>query len=321
MRAGRFDDAQTIMDEALRINPNWMNAHLCKGLTDILSGRIPEAVKGVEQIKRLDFKRRSWESSFCGIAYLYAGKYEEATVAFRKAVEQVIDADFQEKILARFELGKMLALRGDVDGAQGAFSEANRVAAQAYHPSYNPAAVLSEYLFASAWIQNGDDSRAKTHAAHIRPIVESGDYEVIFKDFYHLLEAELHLNRGDVGASEQELAKVGPVERKFSPRFHLLMGRMQAAKGNTSVAARFYEDLCRNTYMSNHFLGGDTFDYFLECSMSDYYLGQLYENAGDPSRAVEYYENALDRWKDADPDMPALLDTKAHLEKLKAGSE
>lgn len=313
MRAARFDDARAIVDEALKINPNWIGLRFYKGATDILSGRIDIALQGFEQL--------SWESSGRGLAHLYGGKYEEAMVDFHKAVEQVGDSNFHEKILARFELGKLLALRGEGAGALEAFSEANRVAAQTYHPSHNPVAVLSEYLSASALLQNGGGARAEAHTANIQQIVASEGYEEIFLDYFYLLKAELLLNRGDSKAAEQELRKVGVVNRQFSPHFHLLMGKTKAAKGETSVAARFFEDLCRNIYMFNPWIGGENFDFLLGCSMSDYYLGRLYEDAGDPSRAIEHYEKALDTWKDADSDMPALLDTKAHLEELKARSE
>jgi tetratricopeptide (TPR) repeat protein/DNA-binding winged helix-turn-helix (wHTH) protein/TolB-like protein len=316
MRAGRYDSARAIASEALRINPNWINSHSKKGVTDILSGRVDEAMKAFEQLKA-PWRPRNWGSGWRGFAHLYGGKYEEAMVDFRKAVDTL----HFRRSLAWFEMGKLLALRGDVAGALSAFSEANRVAAQRYHPSYNPVAVMSEYLSASALMQNGDYARAETHAANIQQIVTDGNYQSIFLDYFHLLKADHHLNRGDSTAAEQELGKVGPVNRQFSPHFHLLMGKIKAAKGETSVAAGFYEDLCRNIYMLNPRLGGSQFDYFLGCSMSNYYLGRLYEDAGKPSLAIEYYEKALDIWKDADADMPAMLDATVHLKKLKASSD
>jgi tetratricopeptide (TPR) repeat protein len=181
--------------------------------------------------------------------------------------------------------------------------------------------VLSEYLSAYALIQSSDEARAETYVDNVRQIVTGGDYEKLYQDFVQLLEAELHLKRGDSSAAEQALEEATFVTRGLSSHYHFLMGRIMAAKGETSVAAGFYEDLCRNTYMVNPRLGGDNFDFFLGCSMSNYFLGRLYENAGDSTRAVEYFESALEQWKDADADMRALLDTKARLKTLRAELE
>jgi len=50
---------------------------------------------------------------------------------------------------------------------------------------------------------------------------------------------------------------------------------------------------------------------------SFYWLGKIYEKKGDISRAIENYEKLLDLWKDADKDLPDLLDAKKRLASLK----
>ena len=42
-------------------------------------------------------------------------------------------------------------------------------------------------------------------------------------------------------------------------------------------------------------------------------LGQLWEKEEDESRAITHYEKALEQWRNADEDMPELLDTRASL--------
>ncbi|MFQ5640288.1 MAG: tetratricopeptide repeat protein, partial [bacterium] len=53
---------------------------------------------------------------------------------------------------------------------------------------------------------------------------------------------------------------------------------------------------------------------------SFYLLGKIYEKKGDKQRAIENTEKFLDLWKDADPDLPDLIDAKARLAKLKGTS-
>jgi tetratricopeptide (TPR) repeat protein len=50
---------------------------------------------------------------------------------------------------------------------------------------------------------------------------------------------------------------------------------------------------------------------------SFYLLGQIYEKKGDKKRAIESYTKLLHLWKDADQDLPELIDTKTRLAKLR----
>ena len=51
--------------------------------------------------------------------------------------------------------------------------------------------------------------------------------------------------------------------------------------------------------------------------MSFYLLGKIYEKKGDTQLAIQNYEKFLDLWKDADKDLPDLIDAKKRLAKLK----
>jgi len=46
-------------------------------------------------------------------------------------------------------------------------------------------------------------------------------------------------------------------------------------------------------------------------------LGKIYEKKGDTQLAIQNYEKFLDLWKDADEDLPDLIDAKKRLAKLK----
>ncbi len=50
-------------------------------------------------------------------------------------------------------------------------------------------------------------------------------------------------------------------------------------------------------------------------------LGKIYEKKGDTQRAIYNTEKFLDLWKDADPDLPDLIDTKKRLAKLQGMSK
>jgi len=50
---------------------------------------------------------------------------------------------------------------------------------------------------------------------------------------------------------------------------------------------------------------------------SFYFLGKIYEAKSDNQLAIKNYEKFLDLWKDADEDLPDLIDAKKRLAKLK----
>ena len=60
--------------------------------------------------------------------------------------------------------------------------------------------------------------------------------------------------------------------------------------------------------------GWEAQEYWIE---AHYILGKLYEKKGNYEQAMIYYQNFLDIWKDADNDLPDLIDAKSRLTKLK----
>jgi hypothetical protein len=46
-------------------------------------------------------------------------------------------------------------------------------------------------------------------------------------------------------------------------------------------------------------------------------LGKLYEKKGTNVQAIKYYQDFLNIWKDADEDLPVLIDAKSRLIKLR----
>ena len=46
-------------------------------------------------------------------------------------------------------------------------------------------------------------------------------------------------------------------------------------------------------------------------------MGTLHEKKGDKKLAAEYYQRLLTLWRDADKDLPELVDTKSRLAKLR----
>ncbi len=153
-------------------------------------------------------------------------------------------------------------------------------------------------------------------ADRIRELVTEYGGDRVLMNFYHLLLAELHLDKGDGGVALSQLVQLSGWMANHYPNSVTLMARAKALTGNTKSAIEIYERLYNNTTAMKNQSGGDYIDYFLERPKVNYYLAQLYEKRGEVEQARKYYSTFLDLWKDADPDLPELIDAKERLARL-----
>jgi tetratricopeptide (TPR) repeat protein len=271
--------------------------------------------------KALDKARQIQEPALAGYAHVFVGRYREALQELENAVEQnILTGDKDLDIQLRLMLGEMHAIAGNHEEAVRVFSEIKSMSKTIYHPEYNPVTVMSEYWIGWAQLQRGDLSAAETRAEKIAGLVNSEPYDAFFRNFHHMLSAEIDLSRGDHRAAEGVLANVSRHTSTYSPHFRALQAKLEFASGDHAAAIRTYDNMCNEVMKVNLYYGGDELLYFLNCSQVNYNLGRTYEAMGDAPRAIEYYEKALDQWKNADEDHPELIDTERRLTSLRASS-
>jgi len=79
-----------------------------------------------------------------------------------------------------------------------------------------------------------------------------------------------------------------------------------AAKSGEKAAAEFQKILAHRGIVLNEPIA----------ALAHLGLGRAYALAGDKARARDAYQDFLSLWKDADPDIPVLLQAKAEAAKL-----
>jgi adenylate cyclase len=92
--------AKSEADIALSLNPNYSGAYLVLGHIQTLSGRSLEAIPALERATRLDPAFRPTHLHFLGMAYLLAGKYENAAALLRERILLLPETDFSRVLLA-----------------------------------------------------------------------------------------------------------------------------------------------------------------------------------------------------------------------------
>ncbi len=165
-------------------------------------------------------------------------------------------------------------------------------------------------------VKKGDYAAAQVRADHIKVLVEKEGYERYYLGRYHLLLAEMHIARGDGETALLELDQY-TTDAANSPRQLTMRAAGYALTGQFDKAIRAYRDFYNNVSSRQNYGGGDTFDYYYERSKVKYHLARIYEQKGDTGQAIEYYSQAIEQWKNADSDLPDLLDAREQLHKLR----
>ena len=92
------------------------------------------------------------------------------------------------------------------------------------------------------------------------------------------------------------------------------LGHAFFRSGKLDQAIEKYQDFLQNFRL----LGNETIEFWIP---AHYELGRIFEQKGQPEEATKCYEQLLQIWKDADPDLPIAIDAQKRLAKLKNVSQ
>ncbi len=243
-------------------------------------------------------KRRGYRN--LAILYAYLGKYRETVKMADKMIEIDLKLADNTDLALRYAQKAfwLLVGRNDSEQAEKAIEkglELKHAANRSFYLSlFGTYLRMGEYEDAS--------SIAKGQLSTINPLLDvvvrahvhqaKGEYEEAIKQFQILIQrggpATKMVNGYDLaqcyfesGQSERAIEAIHTAQTIYIHYF-----------GNALWRAAFYP---REFYL----------------------LGKIYEKKGDQKLAIENYDRFLDLWKDADKDLPELMDAKARLAKLK----
>jgi tetratricopeptide (TPR) repeat protein len=126
----------------------------------------------------------------------------------------------------------------------------------------------------------------------------------------------LALIRGEVDRSRELLEPLA--HNSNSLLRHDALGRVYEALAMWREAADEYEEVQRNPRMKWGNPVGNLEWGNSRRILERFHLAQVYEKLGDTDRARHWYERFTEDWKDADPDIPELIEARKRLVELKA---
>jgi DNA-binding winged helix-turn-helix (wHTH) protein/Tfp pilus assembly protein PilF len=172
-----------------------------------------------------------------------------------------------------------------------------------------------QYFAALAFAYARDDARAKALADDL----DKSFPEDTIVQFNYLpsVRGKLALNKGDASGALASLAAAAPyelgatraIDLDWTPMFPVFVRgeAYLAARRGSEAAAEFQKILDHRGLVLNQPIG----------ALAHLGLGRAYVLQGDISKAKAAYQDFLVLWKDADPDIPVLLQAKAEYGKLR----
>jgi tetratricopeptide (TPR) repeat protein len=152
---------------------------------------------------------------------------------------------------------------------------------------------------------NLDEAQAMTEKA----LAARPDNQLNARVTYPLRMARIALQRGDFAKA---LTLSDPVAARYKDvegfRLFKLRGQAHLGRGNGEAAAAEFQQIIDRR-------GLDVFS--VDYPLAYVYLGRAWKLAGDVAKSRKAYEDFFAFWKDADPDIPMLIQAKAEYAKLR----
>jgi pentatricopeptide repeat protein len=314
MQAGQFDEALQMCEEGLKKSPDRQGWYYFRtAMIYLFQGQSDKALERIGRIQELEERYAIAIHEDIGYVHMYCGRYKEALAALKKHTELALDANmFRRAMESYLDMTKLLTVQGNYTQALSILADAEKISGQMYDSSFNPIQIMVEYLAGSAMVRKGDYAEAQNHALRIKEYIDQQGYDTYYLNYYHLLLAEIYLARDDGKAALAELDQYTTMAMS-SPRQRTMRAASYALQGKYQEAINHYQSFYNYVASRLSLWGGDPFDYYYQRSKVNYHLAKIYDQKGDKSQAIEYYQKTLEQWKDADPDIPELIDAKKRL--------
>jgi len=312
-RLRRNDEALANYQKAFELSPEdathqYVNNEY--GFLLVRMGRIEEAKRTFEKMLQQNesYKKEKGHRSL-GLLNIYIGKYSAAQEHFEKAVRLAIASKSElSELRDRLYLGQVYLRMG----RNGAFEKEMNAVRQIQRESKTEPFFV--YLVGRAYARKGSIKEAmqqleglKSGIGDLLASSSVGRSNRSDQASFYMLKGEVDLaqKRYDEAIdSFERAASLGQSEVEES------LGYAFWKSGNPDKAAEKYAEFLKGYRI----VGQESLERWI---LAHFELAKIFEQKGQPEEAIKYYERFLEIWKNGDPDLPALIDAKKRLTKLK----
>lgn len=297
---GRSPEAVEYYIKGFDINPNLLtvpNLNHEFGFTYVQNGEIQKAMDVFS--KMFDgsdgYKARGYRSQ--ALLLMYAGKYNDAIGILHKSI--LINKTLGN-ITSELRDHLFLATAYKTRGMTSEFeSELKKVTTILEKSPIDP---WWYFLYGKMLVRDGKIQKAERILNEISVRIIEGNRSD--KAAYDILKGEIELLKGK-SAEALELMETA-VSMRYDNFILESLAHYYNVTGNPDMAVSKYEEIVHNPNQ----LGWEAQEYWIKAK---YILGKIHEEKGNREQAVKYYQEFLDIWKEADPDLPELIDAKARM--------
>ena len=316
----RYEEALTVIRQGLLTDPDWKDLHNALGTVWMRLGRNEEALAAFQRYTQLaPNDPNAWDS--LGLFHQWIGQYAEAEAAYNRAL--ALNPESGVAIIhlghLRFQQGRYRAaieqyrrfiqIARDDGGRARGFTFlawlywkrgdlAQSAATAKDEVKYNPASVWSSLALA---LERRDQAAvAKFSEAVFAPAT-----------------FESYKERGMLRLWEYQRGYVALRQRRAEEALQHFRAALQHRALEWNIDS--FEDSLANAYLELGRTDEAIAEYgrILQINpnypLAHYRLGQAYERIGERERAREAYRRFLQIWKDADADIPQVINAKAWL--------
>jgi tetratricopeptide (TPR) repeat protein len=309
---GKFDLALEELDKATALSPENYQIIMDRGEILLIKGDVDRAEAEYQKlmIDNEPMARVLHLVHICGL-YVYQGRYREAIRQLELGMEMAkkIGETVRSRSIRDY-LSYVSWRAGDFVKAVELEEEIIEEATGEENFSRRRTAMSHKGLMLAD--MNRLDEATKV-AEEIKSMVAKEMNTKLIRDYYHILGC-IELKRGNYALAIEHLQKtldLYPYVRggMWKLMFTEPLANAYYESGDLDKALKVYDDLSTMVW-SNYYTGDINVKSF-------YMLGKIWEQKGDPTKAIENYTKFLDLWKDADPGLPEVEDAKKRLAGLK----
>ena len=301
-------------ERMLFLNPFDVDAHILIGYSYIFLGEVEKGVAKFDSAFDLTSAPEKVQDVYYHRAgsKLYLGKYRESRDDYKKILEIAKHSQpepHRPHYLIHLALAHIEDISQNYEAALQQFGEAL---------SLSPTVLRIYRDLGATYARKGDIKEAESVADTI--LVRLGGKP---NRYFHHVAGEIAVAKKDYIGAVQHFEKSCSENQIFIYCYPL--ARAHALAENIGVAIDVLErgvsrgtvELFYKSRVSPEVTGKWDFYFTLYYPHALFFLGTLYEQTGETTKAIQTYEGFLNLWKEADEDLPVLIDAKDRLAKLK----